>query len=137
VHRLLCVLTLTWLLLAEPAFSADTSQVERGRYLTEEVAKCQDCHTPHLASGEADRSHWMKGATLGFKPIVDIAVWQKSAPDLTSSGALWSSWGESTMVKFMTTGLGPGGKSALPPMPAYKLNPADAQAIVVYLKSLK
>lgn len=137
MHRLLYLLTLTSVLLAAPALSADTGQVERGRYLAEEVAKCQDCHTPHLASGEADRSHWMKGATLGFKPLVDIAVWQKSAPDLTSSGALWSSWGESVMVNFMTTGLGPGGKPALPPMPAYKLNRADAQAIVAYLKSLK
>ena len=78
----------------------------------------------------------MKGSLLEFK-LVDVAAWRKSAPDLTSMSTLWDGWRESTMVKFLTTGLGPGGKPALPPMPAYKLNRADAQAIVVYLKSLK
>ncbi|MCP5432913.1 MAG: cytochrome c, partial [Alphaproteobacteria bacterium] len=31
--------------------------VARGKYLVNEIAKCGDCHTPMLASGEPDASH--------------------------------------------------------------------------------
>ena len=46
-------------------------------------------------------------------------------------------WGEATLVKFLTTGLGPNGKPAGAPMPIYKMSQDDAEAIVDYLKSLK
>ena len=36
---------------------ADSAKVERGRYLVEDVAKCQDCHTPRSETGELDKSH--------------------------------------------------------------------------------
>jgi hypothetical protein len=36
----------------------------------------------------------------------------------------------------MTTGLTPRDMPADPPMPAYKLKPGDAEAVVAYLKSL-
>ena len=41
------------------------------------------------------------------------------------------------MIKFLTTGLNPGGNPAGPPMPTYKMKQDDAEAIVEYLKSLK
>ena len=47
--------------------SADKSEVERGRYLVEEVAKCPKCHTPRNARGELDREAWLQGATI--RPI--------------------------------------------------------------------
>jgi hypothetical protein len=34
--------------------STDTIEIERGRYLVEEVAKCPECHTPRNARGELD-----------------------------------------------------------------------------------
>ena len=40
------------------------ANLERGKYLVEEVARCQECHTPRTETGEFDRTHWMKGATL-------------------------------------------------------------------------
>jgi mono/diheme cytochrome c family protein len=33
---------------------SDKSEIERGRYLVEEVAKCAECHTPRNARGELD-----------------------------------------------------------------------------------
>ena len=40
------------------------------------------------------------------------------------------------MVKFLTTGIDPGGNKARPPMPAFRLNGDDARAVAVYLRSL-
>lgn len=114
-----------------------TDTVAYGKYLAEEVAKCQDCHTPKLPNGQLDRSKWMKGATLDFQPVEPVEGWHKTSPDLTPSGRLWQRWGEEALRKYMQTGLTPKGKPAGPPMPAYKLKPEDANAIVDYLKTLK
>jgi len=114
-----------------------SSQIEYGRYLAEEVAKCVECHTPTTETGELDRSKLLKGKVLEYQPIQPIKDWHKTSPDLTPSGRLWLKWGEGAMLKYLQTGLTPSGKLAGPPMPAYKLKPADAEAILEYLKSLK
>ena len=41
------------------------------------------------------------------------------------------------MLTFLQTGRRPDGSTALPPMPAYRLASADAEAIVAYLKGLR
>ena len=131
--RLLCLLcTLT-----TAAIAADTDQVAHGKYLVEEVGKCQECHTPRADSGELDTTKWLKGATLDFAPTHDVKGWHKTSPDLTSAGRLFARWGEAGLVKFLETGTGPSGHPADAPMPTYKLKAADAEAIVAYLKTLK
>jgi len=117
------------------AFGDD--QVERGKYLVEEVGKCQDCHTPRQADGQLDKSQWLKGTMLDFQPMKPVPGWHKASPDLTPSGGLWGRWGEKALVTFLTTGKGPGGHAAGPPMPTYTLKAEDAQAMVAYLKSLE
>jgi len=107
--------------------NAQSGKIGRGKYLTEEVAKCQDCHTQRLASGEFDKKAWLKGAAL--KAGV-------SAPDITAGGELWKRRGEKGMLRFLENGGHPEGGTATPPMPPYKLRPDDAEAIVAYLKSL-
>ena len=116
---------------------AEMDAVTYGKYLVEEVAKCQECHTPRLETGEFDTSKWLRGATLDFQPAREVKGWHKTSPDLTPGGRLWQRWGEQGIAKFLETGLGPRGNAADPPMPAYKLRPSDAEAIVAYLKSLK
>jgi mono/diheme cytochrome c family protein len=117
--------------------AAELDQVAYGKYLVEEVAKCQDCHTPRSDNREFDTTKWLKGAVLDFEPNHDRKGWHKTAPDITSTGRLFARWGQQGLVRFLETGAGPSGHAADPPMPAYKLKPADAEAIVVYLKSLK
>ena len=144
--RLLCLsipaLALGGLLLpAAGGFAADTpaasAKLERGRYLVEEVAQCQMCHTPRLENGEYDRQKWLKGATLNIQPIEAVKDWHKSSPDLTSTSRLWTRWQEKGLLNFMQTGLNPNGHAADPPMPAYKLKAEDAEAVIAYLKTLK
>lgn len=124
------------LTLACSVFGA-SDKVERGKYLVEEVAQCQMCHTPRLENGDYDKAKWLKGATLNLQPIQPVEKWHKTAPDLTPSGRLWSRWKEEGIVKFMETGTGPSGNHADPPMPTYKLSKDDAEAVVEYLKTLK
>ena len=121
-----------------PAFAADEGVVKRGRYLTEEVARCQDCHTPRDEKGDLDRTKWMKGAEMLIQPVGDPPKdWHKTSPNLTPAGRLWQRWGEPALMKYLVTGLTPKGTKAGPPMPTYTLEPQDAEAIVEYLKTLK
>ncbi len=118
-------------------FAADNDKVERGKYLVEEIAKCQDCHTPRGETGQLDQSKWLKGTTLDFAPINPVPGWHKTSPDLTSGSRLFQRWGEEGLVKFLSTGKNPRGGAADPPMPAYTMKQEDAEAVVAYLKSLK
>ena len=127
------------LLLALTAFCQDDKQedkIARGKYLVEEVAKCQDCHTPKMDNGNFIKSNWMKGATLNLAPAAPVAGWHAITPNVTGGGELWKRWGDEGMVKFFETGKTPRGGSPGPPMPAYTLKHEDAEAIVAFLKSL-
>jgi len=116
---------------------AQSSKVARGKYLVEEVARCQECHTPKLADGKFDMEKWMKGAVMNIQPIEPIKGWHKTSPDLTRAGKLWAKWGELAFIKFLTTGNAPNGKPAEAPMPTYKITQDDAEAMADYFKSLK
>lgn len=123
-------------LLAGVTYAAGADSVARGKYLVNEVAKCGDCHTARGADGQPDAAKHLKGSTLEFQPIGQIPGWHKTTPDITSTSRIWERWKEEGMVKFLETGLNPRGHAADPPMPAYHLSHADAQAVVDYLKSL-
>ena len=113
-----------------------STNVERGRYLVEQVGRCQECHTPKTDTGELDKSQWMKGATLIAVPSAPVADWHQKSPDITSTSALWTRWGQDGFSKFLQTARNPRGGKAGPPMPAYMLQVEDADAIAAYLKSL-
>lgn len=82
--------------------SADTAQLERGRYLVEALGHCTECHTPRNALGGLDTAKWMQGAPdpsgkgripgitpaqLGWE-AVDIAEYLKSGftPEFDTAG---------------------------------------------------
>jgi cytochrome c2 len=115
----------------------DDEKIARGRYLVEEIAKCQDCHTPKMDNGDYIKSQWMKGTTLSFMPAAPVPGWHPKSPDVSASSPLWSRWGDEGMVKFLETGKNPRGAKAGPPMPAYTMKHEDAVAVVAFLKSLK
>lgn len=54
------------------AGAADKGDVERGRYLVEEVAKCAECHTPRNERGELRTDAWLRGATVWIRPVANI-----------------------------------------------------------------
>jgi cytochrome c2 len=118
------------------AFGQD-DKVARGKYLVEEVAKCQECHTPKMDNGSYIKSSWMKGAAIAVMPAAPVAGWHAAAPDITPNSALWKRWGDDAMVAFLESGKTPRGGAAGPPMPTYTLKHEDAVAVVAFLKTLQ
>jgi mono/diheme cytochrome c family protein len=116
--------------------SGQDARMERGKYLVEEVARCQECHTPKTPDGGFDRAQWMKGATLNVVPSAPITGWHQKSPVITSTSPLWQRWGQDGFVKFLETAKNPRGGKAGPPMPAYTFKADDAEAIAAYLKTL-
>jgi mono/diheme cytochrome c family protein len=106
--------------------------IARGKYLVEQTGLCGDCHTPRDGKGEFLLGQWLKGATLGFKPIEPVPVWAEKAPAIAGLPG----WEKDAAIRFLMTGVGHNGLPVRPPMPQYRFNVQDAQAIVAYLKSL-
>ncbi|MGA2430619.1 MAG: c-type cytochrome [Candidatus Acidiferrum sp.] len=112
--------------------AAASGDVERGRYLVEEVAKCPECHTPRNDRGELRKDAWLSGATIWILPVAKIPNWADHAPALAGFPSFTEEQGERILEK----GTGPEGEEIRPPMHIYHMNPADAKAIIAYLKSL-
>ena len=108
------------------------ARVARGRYLVEDIGLCGDCHTPRDDKGEPVKDQWLKGATLDFKPIAPVPVWADKAPAIAGLPG----WEDGAAIKFLMTGIAYNQLPRRPPMPQYRFNVQDAQAIVAYLKSL-
>jgi mono/diheme cytochrome c family protein len=106
--------------------------VARGKYLVEQVGLCGDCHTPRNDKGEFVKEQWLKGATLDFKPIAPVPVWVDKAPAIAGLPG----WEKEAAIRFLMTGVASNGLPSRPPMPQFRFNVQDAQAIVAYLKSL-
>lgn len=124
-----------WSLFGQPQQAApvdNKSDIERGRYLVEEVAKCGECHTPRNAAGELDRQAWLQGASIWIEPVRPIRDWADRAPAIAGLPGLTDEEAERVLEK----GTGPEGETLRPPMHIYHMNHADAKAIVAYLNSL-
>jgi mono/diheme cytochrome c family protein len=106
--------------------------VERGRYLVEEVAKCPECHTPRRSDGQLDSGQWLRGASIWINPVKRIPNWAEHAPPLAGL----PSFSDAGMENVLQRGIGPNGEAIRPPMHIYHMNAGDAKAIVAYLKSL-
>jgi len=108
------------------------AKLARGKYLVEGIGMCHDCHTPHNEKGEPIKEQWLKGTELPFKPAVPMPVWADKSVNIAGLPG----WEHDAAVKFLMTGIAYNGLPARPPMPQYRYNQQDAEAIVAYLKSL-
>ena len=102
---------------------------ERGRYLVERVGLCADCHTPRNERGEPVLAQWLMGAPLPFAPTVPMPF----APIAKPIAGL-PTLDDAQAMTFLTTGVLPGGRMPLPPMPPYRFSPDDARDVLAYLR---
>lgn len=109
------------------------AQFKRGQYLVERVCMCAECHSPRNDKGEYDRSQWLQGELIDYKPTRPMPF-AAIAPPLAGLPTFAN---DEAAVKFLETGTNAQGKTALPPMPQFRLNRDDAVAVVAYLRSLK
>lgn len=108
------------------------SDAARGKYLVEAVAMCGQCHTPRDANGNLDRTRWLQGAPVPWMPAKADANWPLSAPRIGGTPPA----NDADLIKLLTTGVWTTGKQLRPPMPQFRMERADAEAIVAYLRSL-
>ena len=114
-----------------PASSAGGS-IERGRYLTHDVAMCVQCHSPRDESGRIIESQEFRGAPMPIRSPyagVDFAL---RAPDLRSLADA----SEDAIVRLLETGIARDGNPPQLPMPPFRMNHEDARSIAMYLHSL-
>ena len=110
----------------------ETAAIERGRYLVENVGMCADCHSPRGEKGLFIPGKAYTGSPLGFAPTVPMPAWAEEAPLIAGL----PNYTSAQAVKFLMTGERPTGIPVRPPMPEYRFNRADAEAMVAYLKSV-
>jgi mono/diheme cytochrome c family protein len=107
-----------------------SAEVARGRYLSEALAHCAECHTPRNALGGLDRDAWMAGAPDLNGP--------GRVPPLTPEELTWSVGEIAAYLYdgFTPTFDGAGGHMVSVIRNLSMLPEADRLAIAAYLKAL-
>jgi mono/diheme cytochrome c family protein len=77
-----------WLFFRSEATLAHAPQsgVERGRYISEHVAHCQECHTPRTLTGTLDRARDLAGNKDG----IDGEITPNITPDAETGIGDWT-----------------------------------------------
>jgi mono/diheme cytochrome c family protein len=134
------LIILLWLWTASALLAADTNApaadsavIEHGRYLVEQVCLCGDCHSPRQPDGQFDRSQWLQGELISFKPDHPMPFAAIAPPIAGLPGYAT----DTAALKLFETGTNAQGKLAMAPMPQFRFNHQDALAVVAYLRSLK
>lgn len=113
--------------------AADAGNIERGRYLVEALAACDNCHTPRGAAGY-DLSNRFSGGAQTFSDKSYVVRGSNISPDRETGVGAWSS---EELRAAIVDGIGRNGRLA-PVMPSdsYKpLTPSDLDAIIAFLRS--
>jgi mono/diheme cytochrome c family protein len=84
-----------------PPATAPKSGIERGKYLTQHVAICGDCHTPRSSIGVPNRSMYMAGAGKDIGPLGELVP--NITPDETGIGT----WKREEIADLLITGTKP------------------------------
>jgi len=106
--------------------------VARGKYLVEGVAMCGTCHTPTDGNGNPDRARWLQGASVPYMPARPSADWPISTPRIGGTPPA----DDADMVKLLMTGIWTTGNHLRLPMPQFRMDRGDAEAVVAYLKTV-
>jgi mono/diheme cytochrome c family protein len=113
--------------------NAQDDPVKRGDYLVNRVMTCGDCHSPRDDHGQR-----IPGRELSGAPFRDAAlhpnVFAAYAPNLRG---LPEGYTSASLATLLETGHKPDGSRPRPPMPGFRLEPVDADAVAAYLATLK
>jgi mono/diheme cytochrome c family protein len=107
--------------------------VARGKYIVEDVAMCEQCHTRRDESGKADAGNWLKGGPLQIRPTYPASDWAVEVPRIAGGPP----GTKEDFMRLLTIGIARTGKPPLRPMHQYHMTRADAEAVYAYLLPLK
>ncbi len=115
------------------SLSGATPDLARGEYLVTRVMLCGDCHTPKGPSGAPIEAKALTGAPFAGGPPGN-PNFAHYAPAIAG---LPAGRNAAELATLLATGAYPDGQAPRPPMPPYRLAPADADAVAAYLASLR
>src|ERR1700723_3507746 len=87
---------------------------------------------PLDSRGNPDRRHWLQGGPVPFMPSETNADWPVRVPRIGGTPPA----DDADMVKLLTTGIWTTGARLRFPMPQFRMDRNDAEAVVAYLKTL-
>jgi mono/diheme cytochrome c family protein len=133
--RLTATLISVFVLATAPGFgqAKKTDLIERGRYIVEDVAMCERCHTQRDPHGNPDRDKWLMGGPVQTEPTYPAPNWAQVEPRIagTPPGT------DAEFIRLLTTGISRTGRPPNLPMPPFRMTREDAEAVLAYLKSLR
>lgn len=109
-------------------------KIKYGAYLAGPLGHCIECHSTPNEKGIPDFEKKTGGGGLPFHGPWGVSY----ASNITPTGI--GKWSDAEVKTAITTGVRPNGSRLMPPMgvPYYKgIKPADLDAIVAYLRTLK
>ena len=110
------------------ASQGDSAEWTRGRYLTNALGHCTECHTPRGALGQLKLDDTFQGGELGVL----------NSPDITPRGLAARGWSTPDLQRFLALGIAAQGSAYGDMFDAFHhstryLNEADNKAMVRYL----
>ncbi len=119
--------------LGSPASESSPAAVERGRYLTHDVAMCVQCHSPRDDKGEILKEKEFSGARIRVESPFPGPPWAVQAPNLRGL----TGFTDEGVVRLLRDGVAHTGAPPQSPMPPFRMTREDAAAVIAYLRSLE
>jgi len=113
--------------------SADPALIERGRYITHDLAMCVQCHTPRDEAGSLLRDHEFQGAPVPAVNTIRGVAWALRAPNIAGLVGFT----DEQEIQLLTRGHADGRPAPKPPMPPFRMTEEDARAVVAYLRTVE
>lgn len=113
--------------------SMPAGNVERGRYLVEDVIHCAECHSRRDDRGQILEAERFQGGPIPFQPPWPND-WALRAP--RNRGL--PGYTDQQAMRLLTQGsIDREGNQLRPPMPRFRMSPQDAADVIAYMRSLE
>jgi mono/diheme cytochrome c family protein len=114
-----------------PTARDQAALVARGEYLTHSVAMCVECHSPRDQRGNIIRSEEFQGGPN----LVSAPYWGPDWASREPAIAGLPGFTDEQVIALLMTGKATDRDPPKKPMPPFRLNREDAEAIVAYLRT--
>jgi mono/diheme cytochrome c family protein len=116
---------------ATPAAGRAAGDIARGEYLVNNVAMCVQCHSPRDQRGNIIANQKLTGASIPVRGPAWDSDWAFKSPALAGLPGFT----DEQIVMLLTEGHAGDRPAPTRPMPPFRMNKQDAEAIAAYLRS--
>ncbi|MEM8964062.1 MAG: hypothetical protein AAGD38_21435 [Acidobacteriota bacterium] len=109
------------------------ADVARGQYLVHHVTMCVQCHSPRQPNGKLITDQLLMGAPVPVDEPSYVKDWAYQAPAIAGLPG----YSKEDMVRLLVQGITRDGTYPAAPMRPFRMKQEDAEAIAVYLDSLR